>query len=73
MNNEKYTNEANYFDKFEDLFIDPEIIKKRKIDLSFIEKEFNWQNFLRFDTWLKPSKIIEEEFDWWSKVKKNMI
>ena len=70
LNNEKFINESTqYFDKFEDLFIDPEIIKKRKIDLTLTEKEFNWRNFLQFDTWLKPSKIIEEEFEWWSKVK----
>lgn len=69
INIDNYINENHhYFDKFEDLFINPDIIKKRKIDLSFIEREFNWTNFLRFDTWLKPSKIIEEEFEWWSKV-----
>ena len=59
---------SQYFNKFEDLFIEPELIKKRKIELVLTEQEFNWANFIQYDTWLKPSKIIEEEFEWWSKV-----
>lgn len=51
------------------MFIDPELVLKKKIDLTLTEKEFNWYVFMKFDTWIKPSKIIEEEYEWWSKVK----
>ncbi len=70
LDHEKFGNDYSiYFDKFEDLYINPELVQKRKIDLCLTEREFNWKNFLGFDTWLKQSKIIEEEFEWWSKVK----
>jgi hypothetical protein len=69
LNDERFINDYHiFFDKFEDLFINPKIIEKRKIDLILTEKEFNWKNFMKFDTWLRPSKFIEEEYEWWSRV-----
>ena len=59
--------ELNYFNENEDLFIDPKLIEKRKINLQLTEKEFDWRKFLFVNIWLKPSKIIEEEYEWWSK------
>lgn len=60
--------EINYYDEFEDLFINPELIEKKKLDLILTPKQFIWKDYFRPDVWLKGTKVVEEEYEWSSKV-----
>jgi hypothetical protein len=65
---EETVEEIRYFEEFEDLFINPELIEKRKIDLILTPKEFLWNYYFSPDVWIKGTKIVEEEYEWWCKV-----
>ena len=57
------------FNTKDDVYIDPKISEKTKLNIIFTDNEFTWQNFLNhdLDIFLANSKFIEEEFEWHCK------
>ena len=65
---EDYPAELMKFNK-DDIYIDPKISEKTKLEIIFTENELTWPNFLNsdLDIMLSNSKFIEEEFEWYCK------
>jgi hypothetical protein len=51
----------------DDVYLDPKLLEKRRVELIFTKDEFNWKEQLNIDIKLNPSKFIDEEFEWHCK------
>ena len=51
----------------DDFFIDPVKYEKNKLVMNITRHELQWTRFLGIDVMLKPSKFLDEEFEWYCK------
>lgn len=48
----------------QDYFIDPKIGEKNQLTMTITDNELKWEGYLGIDIMLKPSKYIDEDFEW---------
>jgi hypothetical protein len=51
----------------QDFYIDPKINDKNNLTIVITDNELKWEGYLGVDIMLKPSKFIDEDFEWHCK------